>query len=466
MAFTLLDLLTATAGDVQTSGLSADVSSKALMRVVTDHRDVRPGDVFWGLQGSKLNGSKFASHALKAGAAGVVVDCETKPVNDRWVVRVPDTLRALEQLAATVRAGFDGTVIAVTGSVGKTTTREMIHAALGATFRGKASPKNFNNHVGLPLSMLTLEPEHDYLAVEIGASAPGEIARLSALAKPHIGIITSVGQAHLGGFGGQEALANAKAELLEALPEDGLAILPHEDRWLRKLAGKSRASVLWAGRGNENTVTAQSVRCQDGWLEWKTAGVRYRVRSWGRHHLTSGLIAVAVGQWMGLAPRHVARGLEEFVPCEMRCQPIERSGITILNDAYNASPTSMRAALEMLRDWNHAGRKIAVLGDMRELGTASTEYHRRVGDQVVTVCGADRLIACGEHAATVVASARQAGMPFNRTIACRSREAASGILRDWARPGDAVLIKGSRVLEMEKLVSVFEDEPPALRWVA
>jgi UDP-N-acetylmuramoyl-tripeptide--D-alanyl-D-alanine ligase len=327
---------------------------------------------------------------------------------------------------------------------------------LGVRFGGCSSPKNFNNHVGVPLSMLTMDVEHDFAVLELAASAPGEIGRLAALCQPHIGVITRVGDAHLGGFGSVEAVAEAKTELLPVLPENGWAVLAGDDLGLRKLAARSRARIVWFGRSLDNDLVATNVESRDGHLSFLVDGTSMSVGVWGRHHLGPALAAVAVGRILGLSDAEIADGLAQFQPPPMRCQITKVGGATIIDDTYNASPVAMRAALELLRDFDAPGRRIVVCGDMRELGEAAGSLHRDLGDQVVTLCGADLLVACGDHAHEVVAGARAAGMPSHRALTCQRPEELLSRSEGSLLPGDVVLIKGSRAMAMERLVQAFQ----------
>jgi UDP-N-acetylmuramoyl-tripeptide--D-alanyl-D-alanine ligase len=421
--------------------------------VVTDSRQARRGDVFWGLPGTQIDGSHFATEAYARGAEGVVVGRKyVQPWPGCWSLEVDDSQRALEQLAAWNRRRHRGRVVAVTGSVGKTTTRQMIRAVLERSFCGTSSPRNYNNHVGLPLSMLAMDPRHDFAVLELAASAGGEIARLAALCQPHVGVITRVGDAHLGGFGSLDGVAAAKAELLDALPPDGWAVLGGDDERLRKLAGRVRSKVCWFGRSLDNDLVATDVESRHGQLSFQVDGTRMRLAAWGRHHLSSALAAVAVGRIFGLCDAEIGRGLAEFEPPPMRCQIATAGGATVIDDTYNSSPVAMRAALELLRDFDAPGRRIVVCGDMRELGEAAGRLHRHLGDQIVTLCGADILVACGQHADEVVAGAQAAGMPQSRAVAVASPEEVLAHIENELEPGDVVLVKGSRALAMERLV--------------
>lgn len=432
-----------------------EATAAPLGQVATDSRRVQFGDVFWALVGPYHDGADFAHEAFARGASGAVVGRPVEAPQDRWVITVDDTLAALGQWARHQRDRFHGTVIAVTGSVGKTTTRQMIHTILKPRFAGTASPNNYNNHVGVPLSMLRIEPDHDYAVLELGASARGEIAALAGLCAPTIGVVTSVADAHLAGFGSHRAIAESKAELLAALPPDGHAVLA-DDPWLRRVAAEHLVPVTWVGRDAACDLVATDVRWGHGELHFRVSSQPFRVPIWGRHHLTCALSAIGVGRHMGLPLDQIAASLEGFNPVPMRCEVTEVGGVTIINDAYNASPTAMRAALELLRDFDVPGRRVFVCGDMCELGDESAALHRRLGDQVVTLCGADLLIACGDFARHMVAGARAAGMPESRAIACHTVEKAFPHLTDAISSGDVVLVKGSRAMRMERVVEAIE----------
>ncbi len=427
-------------------------------RVVVDSRQVEAGDVFWGLRGSLRNGSDFAAEAFARGAAGVVVDHPVDVPADRWALQVDDPLAALWRWADLHRQQYTGTVIGVTGSAGKTTTRQMIHTVLGNHLTGTASPHNYNNHVGVPLSMLALRPGDDYAILELGASRRGEIAALAALCRPKIGVITQVGDAHLAGFGGRQGIAEAKAELLSALPPDGRAVLA-DDYWIRSIAERCAAPIEWIGTPANCSVRAEGIQLRPGKLDFRVAQCQFSVPVWGRHHLIAALAAIAIGRMFGLDLPKIAERLACFKSLSMRCEVFEIRGATIINDAYNANPTAMHAALELLRDLDPPGRRIVVSGDMAELGEQAGALHWQFGHQVVTLAQADLLIACGQYARHVVAAARAAGMPRAHSIPCRTVDEAMPYLGQAIVPGDTVLVKGSRVMEMERVVAAFEQYP-------
>jgi len=454
---TLEQLVAATGGQWLASAGECPPGDRPLGRAAIDSREVRPGDVFWALPGEQRRGDDFAADALRRGAAGVVVASPSvSPPAGRWALLVGDTRQALWQLAQHQRKQFAGSVIGVTGSVGKTTTRQMIHTVLGSRWSGTASPRNYNNVLGAPLSMLAWDYNDDYAVLEFGASQAGEIAQLAALCAPQIGVITRIGEAHLGGFGSRQSIAEAKAELLAALPSDGLVVLNGDDAQLRRLGRRSRAKIVWIGRTAECDLSATNVKSGGGWLNFEVDGRRVNVPVWGRHHLTAALAAYAVGKAYGLPAAEIADALARFESAPMRCEVSDLGPAKVINDSYNASPTAMRAALELLRDFDAPGRRIVVCGDMKELGDEAPALHRELGTEVVTLCGADLLLACGEHAEDVVAGARAAGMPGERTIACRDPLDAVPHVRQSLGSGDVLLVKGSRAVALERIVAALQ----------
>jgi UDP-N-acetylmuramoyl-tripeptide--D-alanyl-D-alanine ligase len=308
------------------------------------------------------------------------------------------------------------------------------------------------------MSLLAIEPEDAYAVVELGAGEPGEISRLAKVCRPSIGVITHVGDAAPGGLAGRHKIASAYAELLASLPLDGYAVLA-EDPWLRRVVSRSKAPITWVGRSGSCDLAAADVHWSQGRLSFRVADCEFRVPVWGRHHLTSALIAVAVGRLLGFGLEETARALEHFDCVPMPCEVSEVRGATIIHDAHNATAPAMRAALELLRDFDAAGRRIVLLGDMADRDEDAILLHRQLGNQVVTLCGADMLIACGEHAGDVVAAARAAGMPSRQAIACRTPEEAPPYLGQIILPGDVVLVKGARVLAMQKVVDALRQYP-------
>ncbi len=426
--------------------------------ISTDTRSLREGEVFWALEGPRFNGRDFTRVAFERGARGVVVSGRVEVARGRWAIQVDDTYAALRRLAAWNRARFGGTVIAVTGSVGKSTTREMLHRVLGCRLSGTASPKNYNNRLGVPLSLLAVRPRHDYAVLELGASAEGEIQSLAVLCEPNVGIITQIGDAHLGGFGSRQGIARAKGELLNALPESGHAVLG-DDPWLRHLARKSRVPVTLVGVHSDCDLAAREVSFHAGRLRFSVREGRFDIPVWGRHHLTSALAAIAVARLMGVSLNETAEALAEFEPLPMRCEVFQRRGATIINDSYSANPTAMRAAFELLGTFDTHGKRIALLGEMAELGDEAALLHREVGRDAVVLGRADLVIACGEFACEMIAGACEAGLHPSRTVARDNLRECEPFVGQALVPGDVLLVKGSRAAEMERILDEIAEFP-------
>jgi UDP-N-acetylmuramoyl-tripeptide--D-alanyl-D-alanine ligase len=470
---TLHDLAQATGGRILPTDRIQDAAGTALGRMVTDSRQVEASDIFWALSGPNYDGACFIHEAFRRGARGVVASrMETVP-EDGWVLNVDDTQRALERWARWKRRRFSGIVIAVTGSVGKTTTRQMIHTVLQGRLKGTASPRNYNNQWGVPLSMLALEPQHDYAVLELGANRAGEIAMLAELCAPKVGVITQLGDAHLGGFGCRQGVAEAKAELLAALPGSGHAVLA-DDSWLRALSSRCAAPITWIGGGPRCDLRAVNIECRQGRLEFHVAcgagapaagsrggkqPVRFSIPVWGRHHVNAALASVAVGRMLGLDLEEIAAALANYQAVPMRCEVTEIRGATIINDTYNSNPTAMRAALELLHDFDTAGRRIVICGDMAELGTQSIALHWQMGKDIVQIAEAELVIACGRFARHVTAGARSTGLVRARAVPCDTIEDAMPYVGRAVLPGDIVLVKGSRVMAMERLIDALKQYP-------
>ena len=430
--------------------------------VVTDSRQVRPGDVFWALSGATRNGADFADDALRRGAQGVIVSQRrVEPWAGTFVLEVPESKLALWQLADWNRRRCEASVIAVTGSVGKTTTRQMIDTVLRPAGDGMASPQNYNNDIGVPLSLLSMLPEHDYAVIELAATARGEIDALARLAAPQIGVITRIGDAHLGKFGSPSEIAAAKGELLGALGRQGQAVLCGDDPWQRRLAAMSPVSVLWYGRSGECDLSAVEVRHGDGQLTFRIERQQFCLPVWGRHHLEPALAAVAVGLLYGRTLAETAEALAEFQPVPMRCEVRQHRGVTIINDAYNSSPLAAEAALKLLGEYPATGRRIALMGDMGDLGMYAESLHEQLGRHTVTAVGLDALWACGDHANDVVAGAIAAGMSPSRAVATADPLDCIAPLRHQLVPGDVLLVKGARVMQLERVVEALGDQPLA-----
>jgi len=443
----LQNLLAATGG--QAVGFTqSDVSIDG---VTLDSRTVDSGDLFWAVAGENHDGHEFATAAVTHGAIGSVVRAARAGEFSGPRIVVDDTHLALQRFSRWYRAQRDALIIGVTGSVGKTTTREMIHSVLSSRYKGTRSPLNFNNHFGLPLSLLEIKQEHEFAVIEMGASAPGEIRSLAETAIPEIGVITAIGPAHLTGFGDEAGIVNAKAELVEALPSSGFAVLSGDDPLVRQLAARAHCRVVLVGESEGNKLRAENVEITNKSIRFRVDGSNYCVRAAGRHHLTGALAAITIAREIGMGPDDIARGLSSFVPLAGRCRIEEIAPWTVIDDTYNANPRSMQAAVEIIRDWTGPGKRVLVTGDMLELGERSDAYHRQWGN-IAGEAGIDCLLAFGDQAGEVVQGAQSVGMESHRLAQCHDFEMIFALLDCWLEPGDVVLVKGSRATRMERII--------------
>jgi UDP-N-acetylmuramoyl-tripeptide--D-alanyl-D-alanine ligase len=441
-------------------------------RVCTDSRQVEPGDLFFALLGERFDGHQYASDAIARGAVAAVVDPRRLPARSRAepLIEVPDPLLALGSLAAWHRNRFNVRMVAVTGSLGKTTTKDLIHALLSEQWRTLKSPGNLNAEIGLPMTLLDLNEEHEAAVVEMAMRGPGQIRYLARIARPEVAVITNIGLSHMELLGSQDAIAEAKAEILDFLPSGGAAVLPGDDAYFDFLQDRvpegTRVVPFGIDRSDPETVTGMylgparpekgaavlGTRC----MLRMTAGKSLRptwIPLMGRHNMLNALAAIAAAQSVGVLPTRIIRGLTEARISGMRMEAhCLQHGSVILDDAYNASsPEAMFAALEVLREVEGI-RRVAVLGDMLELGDASKDAHRQVGERVASL-QPSLLLTVGERARLIAESAVRAGLPEERVVKVRTNEDAWKELEPRRRRGDVVLVKGSRGMAMEGLVA-------------
>lgn len=444
-AITFDELIDATGGvPVGFSHPSLNIS-----HIETDSRRIQPGDLFWALEGETHNGHDYVDAAFKSGAIAAVVEADQ--CQSEHTIRVEDSLMALWDLADWYRKQFDALVIGVTGSVGKTTTRRMIASVLSARFQGVESPRNYNNHIGVPLSLLQLESHHDFGVFELGASKLGDIADLMDVINPEVGVITAIGPSHLDEFGSYENIIQTKGELIERLPAEGFTVLNGDDRNVRRLAERASCPVLLVGERSHNDLIATEVISNNQELRFHLNDFEFRVPATGRHHLTAALIAIAVARQIDMTDTEIQQGLQSYVPCEGRSETRSIGPWTVINDTYNANPISMSAACRTLRDWQTEGKKILVVGDMLSLGEWSENFHLLLGEEV-TRSKIDRLISIGSQAAHVAGSARKNGMDAGCLGTCQDPETAMMLLDLWLEPGDVILLKGSRGMKLETFI--------------
>ena len=373
-----------------TGGRCLGEADGALLRgVSTDTRTLRPGEAFVALKGERFDGHDFVPAALAAGAAAVVAEDRREIRRAALESRVPfvlvdDTTLALGRMAVAYRRALDGTtVVAVTGSNGKTTTKEMIYRALSRRGPVVRSVRSFNNHVGVPLTLFSVEPGHRWAVLELGTNAPGEIAALAEMARPHIGVVTNIAETHLAGLGDREGVARAKGELVAALPADGCAVLNRDDPLCANLARLTEARVVFFGRDPAADVFVTDIRPTGEGISFRLNGRRLvRLRVLGEHNALNAAAAVAVCRRLGLSEEEVVSALEAFSGVPKRLRVRRRGGVTILDDTYNANPGSMQGALGVLAGFPCRGRRVMVCGDMRELGAASRRLHRDLAGNV------------------------------------------------------------------------------------
>jgi len=433
--------------------LARPESPPPVTSVVTDSREAVQGSLFVALRGERADGHDFVLEAFSRGAVAALVERPVGAVPEGvGLIAVEDAVAALGDLARYYRRGLSVTVVAVTGSNGKTTTKEMIAHLLGPSGEVVKAPKSYNNFVGVPLSIFSISPRTDFAVLELGTSAPGEIARLAAIAQPHIGLITNVGPTHLEGLGSVAGVARAKGELLDALPVDGTAVLNWDDDWCRRLAQRATTKVITFGLSPEADVfAAEVVRWEDGLRFLLNGRCEVHLPVPGIHNLLNALAAAAVCRRLGLSREQVAERFRGFRLPAMRFEEVDVGGVTVINDAYNANPVSMSAALAEFSRRPAEGRRLFVAGDMKELGPESARYHRELGLRAAA-CDLDGLFAVGEFADEVAAGAVAGGFPAEAVFTFATVEELVAGLAERVQPEDLVLLKGSRAVGLERVV--------------
>jgi len=427
--------------------------------VSTDSRTVTPGVLFVALKGESFDGHDFVAQAFSrgAGAALVAGEVPARPGEAPGPqIVVPDTLIALGALAKAHRETQEVSVIAVTGSTGKTTTKEMIACILSQGWSAAKTPGNFNNEIGVPLALLSLEASHRAAVVELAMRGRGQIAYLAHMVRPQIGVITNIGVSHMELLGSREAIAETKAELLAALSADGVAVLNADNEFFPFLKERSPGRVVSFGQGEAADVRVADVKLdEEGQVTARLRGwwgeQHIELRAAGRHQALNAAAAAAAAMVAGADPDWIAPGLAAFETADMRGQIVKApGGFTVINDCYNAAPDSMRVALELLADLP-GRRKWAVLGDMKELGAMTEDWHREVG-AIAASSGIAGLVTVGELGRLMAMGARQAGL--TEVEATADNTAAGAAIRARLKPGDVVLVKGSRAMEMEGIVAL------------
>jgi UDP-N-acetylmuramoyl-tripeptide--D-alanyl-D-alanine ligase len=432
--------------------VAAVLSAVAAPAMVTgwsiDTRTLAAGDLFFALKGPNHDGHDHVAAAFDKGAIAAVVE---RPVAaPGFTIQVGDTLAALQTLATWARDRWDGEVIAITGSAGKTSTKDTIHALLATGMPVAKSSGNFNNHLGVPLSVLRLPDDVKLAVLEIGMNHAGEIRGLSKIAKPAVGVVTNVGYAHIENFENIEGIAAAKGELVEALPSTGVAVLNADDPRVAQFSKAHAGKTVTFGIENDADVRATRVEYSEQGTRFQAAGIDFETKLFGRHSVLNILAGIAVAQLYGLKPKSLRDAVAALEPGNMRGQRLMHNGILIYNDCYNSNPDAARVMLDVLKD-TPAQRRIAVLGEMLELGHWAEPLHRDVGTYAAKV-GIDVLVGIRGAACHLVDAATKG---VRAASFFDTPEQAGDYLRTIAQPGDAILFKGSRGTRVEKALERF-----------
>ncbi|MBQ2614681.1 MAG: UDP-N-acetylmuramoyl-tripeptide--D-alanyl-D-alanine ligase [Clostridia bacterium] len=426
-----------------------------IQSVSTDTRTIKDGGLFFALRGERFDGHKFVPDAVAAGAICCVVNEESQQFDGLPVIVVEDTHRALRALAEEYRKQFRIPVVGITGSVGKTSTKEMIASVLRENYRTHMTQGNFNNEIGLPLTVFDLMSEDEMMVLEMGMSGFGEISRLTRIAKPETAVITNIGLSHIEHLGSREGIKQAKLEILEGLQMDGTVILNGDDDMLWDSRGEMEFETLYFGIRNKNCdLVATDVRMYSDGSEFtcKIDGEshKFSVTVPGEHHIYNALAAILVGLKYNISIEDIKQGVRKFAPSGLRQTLIEYPNYKVIRDCYNASPASMKSGLEVLSLTQCQGRRVACLADMLELGNASEKAHYHVGRLTVEY-GVDCLIAIGQEAKQIAKGAIDAGMNPADVYEFDSNAAAMEQLPRLLKKQDLVLVKGSRGMHLEEI---------------
>jgi len=433
-----------------------------LRGISIDSRKIELQNLFIAIEGEKFDGHDFIKQALDKGASCAIISedrlsnkeipCLTSTSGKRAVL-VKDTRTALQNIARWYRDKFRVKVVGVTGTNGKTTTKEMIAEVLSRKYRVIRSEKSFNNQIGVPLTLLKITPETEVLVLELGMNQPGEIEILTKMVNPDIGLITNIGPAHLEFMGSLEKIAQAKFELLDNMDEKGKIVLNADDAWLSKRAKTEKRKVYTFGLEKKADFMAKNI-CQNGngFFSFSVNDlIPINLKLLGKHNIYNALAAFSTGSILQVGNEEIKKALESYTPFQLRMELSEVDGIKILNDSYNANPTSMGMALETLKGMKTSGNKVAVLGDMLELGEKSLEFHKKIGVKVKE-CEIDYLFTFGGLSSGIAQGAKDKGFEKKNIFSFQDKKSLLENLLEILKPGDLVLFKGSRKMGLEEIV--------------
>lgn len=457
---TIEEIIKGTGGKLVKGNLQTSVNKFSI-----NSRTLEPLDIFIAIKGNRFNGHRFVGEGIEKGALGIIVD-HTFEIPEKLpeiVIKVEDTLGALGDIARIVRMKFQGPIIAVTGTVGKTTTKEVIASVLSEKYCVHKTKGTLNNKVGVPLTLCQLNQKHGVGIIELGMSELGEIEYLTQISQPDVGVITNVGPAHLEQLHSIENIARAKSELIDVMGSNGLLILNKDCDYFDQFKKKVRNRLVTIGRSPRADFQAIDIKVG----EKGNASFKILVKPFhdileielpvvGIHNVYTALIAVAIGYGLGMGPERIISGLSKIKLPSMRLEVREVAGIKIINDCYNANPVSMRSALETLSALKTSGKKIFVCGDMLELGDSAHDFHKEIG-KLSAELGTDKIITIGELSKIISEGTLQCGMDKNSVRHCKNNIEAVTVLSEWLEPGDIVLVKGSRANYMEQISRGIEE---------
>lgn len=459
---TCREVLTATKGKLLRGNIEDQIRD-----IFTDSRNnTHSQGLFVPIVGETFNGHTFIHDAVIDGAAGALTTgAESQKAlkdfpEDKILIEVEDTLTALGDLAKAIRNKFEGKLIGITGSVGKTSTKEMIANLLATQYRIHKTQGNFNNEIGLPLTIFAVKKEHNAMVLEMGMSGLGEIARLSEISRPDIAVITNIGTSHIANLGSRQNILKAKLEILQGMSEDGVVILNADDNMLSGAKGMIKQKTVTYGLDEEAGICAANavIEGEEG-IEFdvRMDGKEYpfHLPAPGMHNIYNALAAIAVGREMGISISNMQSGIKNYSSDGMRMGIVESNGVKYINDSYNASPISMTAALSVLKDIHVKGRRIAVLGEMMELGSWTQSSHYEVGMDAAKKM-IDQLVVVGESSFYTKRGAAEGGMKEENIIQLSSNREAIEFLKSFIKEGDAVLFKGSRGAKMEEIFKALQ----------
>jgi UDP-N-acetylmuramoyl-tripeptide--D-alanyl-D-alanine ligase len=442
-------------GKLFNAGSEPEVSGASI-----DSRSIKAGDMFIALRGENFDGHDFIDKAIEHGAVLVITEKDLKGCGIPYIL-VEDSLKALQEIARHYRSKFHIPFVAVTGSSGKTTTKDMIASVLSQKYSVLKTEGNLNNAIGLPLMLLRLKHSHEIAVLEMGMNTPGEIRLLADIVRHHVAVISNVGTAHIEYLGSRENILKAKLEIFTYFNKDSIAVINGDNDMLAGF-DSDKFGILRYGLEDSNDIIASSIEEKgeegiDFYVEICGAKESFTVPIPGIHNVYNALSAISVARLFGLKPEEIRKGLINFKPSKNRMDIINTTGgIRIINDVYNANPDSMRAAMNVLQSFSNAGRKVLITADMLELGEASEKEHYRIGEYAAEL-GIDMIASVGNFSRAVIRGAEACGVDGGKLFAFTTKEEAAPVILELLQPGDTVLVKGSRGMKMEYVVDYIHE---------